>query len=1743
MVRSTAQFVLPRGFRIWRLLAIIALIGAALAVTSDHSQAQPPVDVVTTDTSITLSWTADGEVHFFWFQRKTRQIQVVSVTDGKSYTVADLKPKSKHAFSFFGAFFGTLDVTTKADTNPPPPPPPPPTPEVTIAAGADITEGSQATFTLTASPAPTQSISVSVSPSQSGAFGVGSTAKTGTIGTSGTATITFSTSNDSVDEADGSVTATVDSGSGYTVSSSTGSATLAVADDDVPKLSIASDGNVTEGSAASFTISASPTPHTALTANVDVTATGSFGVTTGARTVTIPTSGSQSFTVSTSGDSTDESNGSITATLSSGTGYTVSTSAGSASATVSDDDDPPPAERVVSITAGSDITEGDDASFTVTVSPQPSSSMPVSLTVTQSGAVLPINSARHILIPNYLSRPVTIKVRTLDDSTDEPGGTVTVTVDDIGVYTVSTTAGSATLAVSDNDVPELNIASDGNVTEGSAASFTITASPTPHTALTTNVDITAAGSFGVTTGAQTVTIPTSGSKSFTVSTSGDTIDEPNGSVTATLSTGTGYTVSSSAGSASVTVSDDDDSPQPAEQQATQEVIDNCVADSLLSKVRHYYDINKNRSPGYGKNWKRVLLAFGDVSDSELTAFTAAEAQERESRWSGWTPVREALDCIEDAIDQQTPPPPPPADPEISISRSSDISEGGTVTFTVTATPAPTADLSVSVSVAQSGSYTSQAGVRSVTITSTGTASFTVATLDDSKDEPDGSVTATVNTGTGYTVSSSAGSTTANVADNDDPPLPEISISGGPDVAEGGNVSFTVTATPAPTANLDVSVNVTQSGSFTTQTGVQTVTISATGSTSFTVSTDNDATDEPDGSVTATIDTGTGYTVSSSAGSSTVNVTDNDDPPKKQDGLPVISIKKGNDVTEGKHASFLLEAKPRPTADIHVTVTVSQTGTFTSESGQRKILISSSRGTSAGTTSHLLVATDNDSIDEANGSLTATLNSGTKFTIAPDSASATVTVLDNDDPPTTPTPSQPTVTIADASAEEGDSITFTVSVDPMHSEAITLDYETVDYTAISHRHVNDYTAALGQVTIPAITGSATITVQTTEDTDLEVDDRFTLVLSKRPDTPDGVVLGKDTAIGRILDDEDGTGGTPSYRCILEVAGKCQDHRMVLWANATYGYNAGKNMYLTDRVYHPFRLLHEGRDYELAVYLAKPIHRTVTLEPYVVQENMRSFVTFEPKYIVMTPENAHIAQKLTIRALPDYNYDTENVRVRLRQVEYAKPHFINLNTYYATIDYTRRGVDRHSPNNAVLVEGDGSSSASYRMRLKAPPLPNNDIVVTVTNPDSGPVSVSPPSLTFNFENWNTWQEFTIRPVADMDSDDEVVRLKVNIPPPGVWRGEPEYVWIHVWENQTARVAVSESKVLVHEAGSAHYNVSVRKDPGEGKSVTITPTPSSTEVTVSPATLTFTGGDNGNWRRFQGVTVSGVQDDDAVHEELTISHAVSATGGDYTGSVTTDVVGVQLMDDEAKVEIEFDGPARFSFNEDDTRELEIGVKLTNDPGPAGGVNKQVVVQMLPQYWRGNNYFVAQPATLTFTTGSDGNWKDYQMLKLKVADGQTNDGNRHHDWHALRVILGSDVFPVSNLPGYPDPRNSFADAWIHIHFFDKEVPNDVNLSHSSLTVKEGGSVEYEIYLGADPRGDVTVNIVNPEPAKLDISHNTVTFTYNGPGHWYAKKITVTPIAGSVSADETLSINHTYTVNGYDNTSKELMLTIKNVD
>ncbi|MDE0471201.1 MAG: T9SS type A sorting domain-containing protein, partial [Ekhidna sp.] len=95
-------------------------------------------------------------------------------------------------------------------------------------------------------------------------------------------------------------------------------------------------------------------------------------------------------------------------------------------------------------------------------------------------------------------------------------------------------------------------------------------------------------------------------------------------------------------------------------------------------------------------------------------------------------------------------------------------------FTLTAAPAPMANLTVSLSVAEAaGSDFVASGdegmKKTVTIPTSGSATYTVATEDDSTDEPNGSVTATVADGSGYTVGTPSEATII-VNDNDEAPL-------------------------------------------------------------------------------------------------------------------------------------------------------------------------------------------------------------------------------------------------------------------------------------------------------------------------------------------------------------------------------------------------------------------------------------------------------------------------------------------------------------------------------------------------------------------------------------------------------------------------------------------------------------------------------------------------------------------------------------------------------------------------------------------------------------------------------------------------------------------------------------------------------------------------------------------------------------------------------------------------------------
>ena len=96
------------------------------------------------------------------------------------------------------------------------------------------------------------------------------------------------------------------------------------------------------------------------------------------------------------------------------------------------------------------------------------------------------------------------------------------------------------------------------------------------------------------------------------------------------------------------------------------------------------------------------------------------------------------------------------------------------------------------------------------------------------------------------------------------------------ITEGGTAVFTVTASPAPSADLSVTLTVSQTGAFVASggTGTKTVTIGTSGSATYRVTTVDDSTSEDHGSVNVVVATGSGYTVGSPS-SAIASVVDND----------------------------------------------------------------------------------------------------------------------------------------------------------------------------------------------------------------------------------------------------------------------------------------------------------------------------------------------------------------------------------------------------------------------------------------------------------------------------------------------------------------------------------------------------------------------------------------------------------------------------------------------------------------------------------------------------------------------------------------------------------------------------------------------------------------------------------------------------------------------------------------------------
>lgn len=125
----------------------------------------------------------------------------------------------------------------------------------------------------------------------------------------------------------------------------------------------------------------------------------------------------------------------------------------------------------------------------------------------------------------------------------------------------------------------------------------------------------------------------------------------------------------------------------------------------------------------------------------------------------------------------------------------------------------------------------------------------------------------------------------------------------------------------------------------------------------------------------------------------------------------------------------------------------------------------------------------------------------------------------------------TITISNATAEEGDDLTFSVTLNTASTEDVSYSYATQNGTA----NATDYNSATGSNIITVGTTTSSITVMSVENQDFEQDENFTMRLSNASVE----FLNNDSlAIGTITDDDSAPMGV-SFASDVQpiISGRC------------------------------------------------------------------------------------------------------------------------------------------------------------------------------------------------------------------------------------------------------------------------------------------------------------------------------------------------------------------------------------------------------------------------------------------------------------------------------------------------------------------------------------------------------------------------------------------------------------------------------
>ena len=253
---------------------------------------------------------------------------------------------------------------------------------------------------------------------------------------------------------------------------------------------------------------------------------------------------------------------------------------------------------------------------------------------------------------------------------------------------------------------------------------------------------------------------------------------------------------------------------------------------------------------------------------------------------------------------------------------------------------------------------------------------------------------------------------------------------------------------------------------------------------------------------------------------------------------------------------------------------------------------------------------------------------------------------------------------------------------------------------------------------------------------------------------------------------------------------------------------------------------------------------------------------PSALTFTTSNYSSAQTITVQAVDDAFFDdNQTYTIALKTISGTGTAYDG----FDPADVSVTNIDNESANDVGIVPSTSSisvsetgSTSSFTLKLKSEPTAN--VVLSLSSSNTAEGIVSPSSLLFSRNNWNTTQTVTVTGVDDYyDNGSTSFSIIVGSPETSDtnYSAKPSST-INATnvDNDTAGITIIASDNQTGEDGDNGTLLVLLDSKPFGDVILSVTSDNTSETTVIPDNLTFT---TSNWNTSQTVTLIGVDDND--------------------------------------------------------------------------------------------------------------------------------------------------------------------------------------------------------------------------------------------------------------------------------------------